>query len=157
MTILTLLSAESIKQYYASGFWRDETIYAVVEAHARRTPDRIAIRDAFRSLTYGELIAAARTLASTLTQKGIRRGQRVLTWMPDRIESVLVLLACSRQGFVFCPSPHRNHTVDEVVTLLERTSCAAFFYQAGFGADARQRDIAQALDNLPSLQHALPA
>ena len=154
MTILTLLSAESIKRYYESGFWRDETIYAVVEAHARRTPDRIAIRDAFRSLNYGELIAAARTLASTLTQKSIRRGQRVLTWMPDRIESAVVLLACSRQGFVFCPSPHRNHTVDEVVTLLERTNCAAFLYQAGFGADARQRDIAQALDNLPSLQHA---
>jgi acyl-CoA synthetase len=54
---------------------------------------------------------------------------------------------------VFCPSPHRNHTVDEVVTLLERTSCAAFFYQAGFGADARQRDIAPALDSLPSLRH----
>jgi acyl-CoA synthetase len=153
MTILTLLSAESIRRYYASGFWRDETIYAVAEAHARQTPERIAVRDSFRAVTYGELIAAAQALASTLTQRGIRRGQRVLTWMPDRIESVLVLLACSRQGFVFCPSPHRNHTVEEVVTLLERTSCSAFFYQAGFGADGRERDIALKLGNLPSLRH----
>ena len=32
----------------------------------------------------------------------------------DRIESVVALLACSRNGYVCCPSPHRNHTVAEV-------------------------------------------
>jgi acyl-CoA synthetase len=152
--ILTLLSTESIKRYHASGFWRDETIYAVVEAHARRRPDQIAIRDSSRSLTYGELIEAAQALAVDLAQRGVRRGQRILTWMPDRIESVLALLACSHQGFVFCPSPHRNHTVAEAMALLERTSCAAFLYQAGFGADGGERDIAPELDNLPSLRHA---
>ena len=77
---------------------------------------------ASRSVTYGELIEAAQALANDLARRGVRHGQRVLTWMPDRIESVLVLLACSRQGFVFCPSPHRNHTIDEVLTLLERTA-----------------------------------
>jgi acyl-CoA synthetase (AMP-forming)/AMP-acid ligase II len=152
--ILTLLSAESIRQYTAAGFWRDQTIYAVADAHARRTPDRIAIRDAHRALTYGELIEAADGLACDLVRRGVRQGQRVLTWMPDRIESVSALLACSRQGFVFCPSAHRNHTVADVMTLLERTQSAAFVYQAGFGADAPQRDITSDLTNLPSLRHA---
>ena len=152
--LLTLLSAESIRRNYSAGFWRDETIYAITEAHARRAPDRIALRDAHRTVTYRELIEGACALADDLARRGVRPGQRVLTWMPDRIESVLTLLACSRLGFVFCPSPHRNHTVAEVVALLERTSCAAFLYQAGFGADGRPRDIASELGDLPSLLHS---
>ncbi len=151
--ILTLLSAESIRRNYASGFWRDDTIYAVAEAQARRAPDRIAIRDAHRALSYDELIAASCVLADDLTRHGVRPGQRVLTWVPDRIESVLALLACSRQGFVFCPSPHRNHTVADVVNLLERTRCAAFLYQSGFSADGLRRDIASELTGLPWLRH----
>ena len=152
--ILTLLSADSIRRNYASGFWRDETIYAVAEAHAKRAPDRIALRDTHRTVTYRELIEGACALADDLARRGVRPGQRVLTWMPDRIESVLTLLACSQQGFVFCPSPHRNHTASEVVALLERTSCAAFIYQVGFGADGRQHDIASQLGDLPSLLHS---
>ena len=154
--IFTLLSAELIRRNYASGFWRDETIYAVAEMHARRAPDRIAIRDANRALTYGELIEASNVLAEDLTRRGVRPGQRVLTWMPDRIESVLALLACSRQGFVFCPSPHRNHTVNDVVSLLERTRCAAFLYQSGFGADGLRHDIAFELTGIPWLRQVYP-
>jgi len=149
--ILTLLSAESIGRNYASGFWRDQTIHSIVDGHAQRSPQRVAVRDALRTYSYAELIAAARSLADDLVRLGVRPGQRVLTWMPDRIESIVTLLACSRQGFVFCPSPHRNHTVADVVALLQRTNCAAFVYQAGFGADSRQRDFASALAGLPSL------
>ena len=35
-TLLTLLSAELIKQHCASGHWRDDTIYSLVRDHARR-------------------------------------------------------------------------------------------------------------------------
>jgi acyl-CoA synthetase len=152
--LLTLLSTESIKRNYASGYWRDETIYALAESHAQRAPDRIALRDAHRTVTYRELIEWTRALADALVQRGLRPGQRMLTWMPDRIESVLALLACSRQGFVFCPSPHRNHTVAEVVALLERTCCAAFLYQAEFGADGKRHDIGSELGGLPDLLHS---
>jgi acyl-CoA synthetase (AMP-forming)/AMP-acid ligase II len=151
--LLTLLSADSIKRNYASGFWRDETIYDVAAAHARRAPNRIAVDDSYRSLSFGELIAAAIALANDLTGRGVRPGERVLTWLPDRIESVLALLACSRAGFVFCPSPHRNHAVADVIRLVERTRAAAFIYQTDFGADGARSDIAVELAALPWLRH----
>lgn len=154
-TVLSLLSAESIKRYYQSGFWRDETIYALVQKHALRSPGKFAIRDCFQRMTYGELITAADRLADDLARHGVRRGQRVLLWLPTRIESVLALLACSRNGYVWCPSPHRNHTVAEVVNLIERTRAAALIFQPGYGADdANRRNIESEIPNLPSLRCA---
>ena len=122
----------------------------------RRAPDRFAIRDRFRRLTYRELIGCADALADDLAAHGVRPGDRVLLWLPSRIEVAVIHLACSRQGYVFCPSPHRNHTVAEVMDLLVRTRCAAFFYQPDFGADAgrfrygcRTRQAAVVATDLP--------
>jgi acyl-CoA synthetase len=151
-TILSLLSAEALKRNYAAGYWRDETIYALASRHATLAPDRFAIRDRFRRLTYRALVDRADALARDLALHGVRPGERVLLWLPSRIESAIIQLACSRQGYVYCPSPHRNHTVAEVVALLERTRCTAFFYQPGFGADADRIDVAAELAKLPSLR-----
>jgi acyl-CoA synthetase (AMP-forming)/AMP-acid ligase II len=151
-TILSLLSADSIKNYYQSGFWRDETIYALVRKHALQSPSKFAIRDRFQRVTYSELITAADDLATDLARQGVRPGQRVLLWLPTRIESILALLACSRNGYVWCPSPHRNHTVVEVVNLIERTRAAVLIFQTGYGADANRRNIESEIPNLPSLR-----
>jgi acyl-CoA synthetase (AMP-forming)/AMP-acid ligase II len=151
-TILSLLSAEALRRNYGAEYWRDETIYALARSHAARAPDRFAIRDQFRRLTYRGLVDRADALARHLVSHGVRAGERVVSWLPSRIEAAIIQLACSRQGYVFCPSPHRNHTVADVVDLLECARCAALFYQPGFGADASKVDIAVEVGKLPSLR-----
>jgi acyl-CoA synthetase (AMP-forming)/AMP-acid ligase II len=151
-TILSLLSAEALRRNYAAGYWRDQTIYALARSRAACAPGHFAIRDQYRRLTYRELIDRADALADDLVSHGVRAGERVLVWLPSRIETAVVQLACSRQGYVFCPSPHRKHTVADVADLLQRTRCAAFFYQAGFGADASRVDITVELAGLPRLR-----
>ena len=66
----------------------------------------------------------------------MKRGQRVSVWLPNRVEAVVVLLACSRNGYVCNPSLHQNYTVGEIVQLMERIQSAALFAQPGYGADA---------------------
>ena len=66
----------------------------------------------------------------------MKRGQRVSVWLPNRVEAVVVLLACSRNGYVCNPSLHQNYTVREIVQLMERIQSAALFAQPGYGADA---------------------
>ena len=144
----TLLTDELIKKHTAAGFWRDDTIYALVRAHAARAPQSFALRDRFRRLTFGELIAAADALAADLAAHGVKAGDRVSVWLPSRIEGVVALLACSRNGYICCPSMHRDHTVGEVLELVERTRSVAFIGQAGFGADADKRDVFAALAEL---------
>src|SRR3984957_2612378 len=152
-TILTLLSAEVLEQYHAAGYWRDDTIYSLVRDHARRALDRPALRECRRRIDYAGLLDATDALAADLAARGVRPGERVLVWLPSRIESVVALLACSRNGFVCCPSLHRDHTTGEIIELLRRTRAAAFIGQAGYGADAERRDIFAELGGIETLRH----
>jgi acyl-CoA synthetase (AMP-forming)/AMP-acid ligase II len=151
--LLTLLSAEQIKEYYAAGHWRDDTIYSLVHAQAQRAPQKFAVRDRFRRITYGELVHAVDRLAGDLAQRGVKSGQRVLVWLPSRIESAVALLACSRNNYVCCPSLHRDHTVGEILALMQCTRCAALIAQEGYGADADRHDIFSKLSDISTLRH----
>jgi acyl-CoA synthetase len=151
-TLLTLLSAEQIEHYYASGHWRDDTIYSLVRDHARHTPQKPALRDRFRRVDYATLTAAVDALAADLAAHGVKPGERVAVWLPSRIESVIALLACSRNGYVCCPSLHRDHTAVEILELLRRTRAAAFIGQAGYGADADRGDIFAELGGIETLR-----
>jgi acyl-CoA synthetase (AMP-forming)/AMP-acid ligase II len=152
-TLLTHLSKELIDEYTSTGFWRDDTIYALMRGHTQRAPDTFALRDRHRRLTYRQLQEAADALAADLARHGVRHGQRVCVWLPSRIESVVALLACSRNGYVCCPSLHRDHTTGEVVELMQRTRCVAVVVQPGYGADADKRDLDTALKDVATLRH----
>ncbi len=143
--LLTLLDASTLAAYTAAGYWGDETLYAVAARHARATPDRFAVRDLHRRLTYRVLIEAADRLAAEMAGRGLRPGQRVAVWLPSRVETAIILLACSRNGYVCCPSLHRNHTTPQVAALVDWVRAAALFAQPGYGADANGRDIFGAL------------
>jgi acyl-CoA synthetase len=65
----------------------------------------------------------------------------------------VALLACSKTGAVCCPSLHRDHTVGEVVELMQRVRCMAFVWQTCYGADADRHDVLQALKAVPTLRH----
>jgi acyl-CoA synthetase (AMP-forming)/AMP-acid ligase II len=152
-TLPTLLSPELIERYTASGHWRGETIYALAKGHAELAPDSFAVRDRVRRVTCRQLVDAADALAADLGRRGVEPGQCVAVWLPSRIESVVALLACSRDGMICCPSMHRDHTVGEIVELLTRTKAAALIVQDGYGADAGKRDLMTALKDIPTLKH----
>lgn len=102
--LLTLLNAPAVAAYTAADFWGDETIYCLLARHARATPQAYAVRDRHRRLSYAELVAAADRIAAHLAGQGIRPGGRVAVWLPSRVETAIALLACSRNGYVCCPS-----------------------------------------------------
>ena len=135
------LSAELIQKYESEGFWRGDTIYSLARWNAGHKPDSFAVRDRFRRLTYRQLLKAVDTLAADLAAHGVRPGQRVGVWLQSRIENVVALLACSKSGAICCPSLHRDHTVDQVVELIDRMRAAAVIVQPGYGADSEQSDL----------------
>ena len=150
--ILYLGDLAARERHYAGGFWRPETYYALAASHAKAAPDSYAVRHKSLRLTYRQFLDRIDALADELASLGVRAGERVVTWIPNRMECAVVHLACSRGGYVYCPSPDRNHTVADVVALLNRVHATAFFYQRGFGADADKADIAKELDKVSSLR-----
>ena len=59
-----------------------------------------AMTDRCRILSYAELLAETATFAGALHRLGVRRGDRVIIYMPMVPETVVAMLACARLGAV---------------------------------------------------------
>jgi acyl-CoA synthetase len=154
--ILTLLNIEQARAFYAQGFWRSETLYTMLRSWATKTPNAFALRDTNARLSFRAMLAWVDAIAQDLHESGLRPGDRVSIWSPNRMETALVFLACSRMGFICNTSLHRDHTCHDIVSLMERAGSAAFFVQPGYGADGNNHDVcsmAGALPNLKKIYH----
>src|SRR5690606_12516214 len=151
-TLLTLHDPQIARRYYAQGVWRDDTLYSLLQRHAAERPQAYALRDARRRLTWSRLLQWVDALSAELHEAGLKRGQRVSVWLPNRVEAVVVFLACSRNGYVCNPSLHQNYTVEEIVRLLERIQSAVLFAQPGYGADADRHDVFRLAAALPCMK-----
>jgi acyl-CoA synthetase len=151
-TLLTLHDPAAARRYYADGLWREDTLYTLLQQHTRNRPEAYALRDATRRLTWNELLTSVDAVAADLDAAGLKRGERVAVWLPNRVEAVILFLACSRNGYVCNPSLHQNYTVAEIVGLLRRTNAAALFAEPGYGADAFSADIFSAAADLTFLR-----
>src|SRR5262245_42583748 len=99
-TLLTLHDPAAAQRYYADGVWRDDTFYTLLAKHAAARPGDFALRDATRRMTWQEVLRGADAVAADLHGAGLKCGERVSVWLPNRVEQVIVFLACSRNGYV---------------------------------------------------------
>ena len=151
-TILTLHDPQVARAFYQRGWWREDTFYSLLRRHALERPHDFALRDSRRRLDWRGLLQWVDALACDLNAAGVKRGQRVSVWLPNRVEAVVVFLACSRNGYVCNPSLHQNYTVEEIAALLERIQSAVLFAQPGYGADADRHDVFVRVRGLPSVK-----
>ena len=151
-TMLTLQDVELARSFYDCGLWRSDTLYSLLRTSAEKTPDRFALRDTNARMTFRTALEWVDTIAQDLHDSGVCPGDRVSIWLPSRIESALIFIACSRMGYVCNTSLHRDYTCREIVALLERAGSVAFFAQPGYGADATQDDIFSMIAALPRLK-----
>jgi acetyl-CoA synthetase len=91
----------------------------VVEA---APPGRLALvelaRDgARREWCFGEVAGAAQTLAAQLCERGVRRGDIVLTLVGNTPDWIVAMVACFRQGFVVLPCNEQLRAKDLALRL----------------------------------------
>jgi 2-furoate---CoA ligase len=79
-----------------------QTAYDLIWLAAERTPHQLALVDdrTERKLTYQELLHEVDVLAAGLAERGVRRGTRIATALPNLYEHCLLLLALQRLGAV---------------------------------------------------------
>jgi acyl-CoA synthetase len=148
--LLTLHDPATAREHYLAGVWQTDTLYALARRHATERGAAYAVRDSARRLSWSALVSWVDAVAADLHDAGLRSGDRVSVWLPNRLENVVVQLACSRNGYVCNPSLHQNYTVSEIATLLSRIDCRALFAQPGWGADAGRASI---FDRVAELGH----
>lgn len=106
-----------------------QDLYLAIEAHAVQTPDRLAVADARRSLTWRALDHQAATLAGGLAAMGLVRGDRVAIFVENRVEFFVIAAACSRIGATPMPSSPLS-APEQVTRRLQETHAAAAFVEA---------------------------
>ena len=93
-------SAPDIAKYRAKGWWKDQTFSQILEARGRETPEREAMSDARRHVTYGQLWAEVQRFAEFLRRQGVMRGDVVTLQLPNRIEFPVVFFSLELIGAV---------------------------------------------------------
>ena len=126
-TLLTRHDPSEANSYYDKGLWRNDTFYSLVVDHAATRPDAHAIRDSERRLTWHEVKAWTDSVAAALHDAGLKQGDRVAIWLANRVEAVIVFLACARNGYVCNPSLHQSYTNEDILKLLTDLTAAAVF------------------------------
>lgn len=78
-------------------------LHHILDRRALVWPRRPALKAGAAMLDYGELADSSRRIAGSLLSLGVRRHDRVAVFLPNRIETVEIALACSRVGAMFVP------------------------------------------------------
>ncbi len=154
---LTLHDPATARAYYDKGLWTGDTFYSLLAKHAAARPRDAAVRDGKVELSWAELLSWADAVAGELDIQGLVPGDRVSLWLSNRVEAVVVFLACSRQGYACNPSLHRTYTCAEIASLLARLKTAAFVTEPGWGADRDKTDLDALLAELPELRKSYAA
>ncbi|WP_060884280.1 class I adenylate-forming enzyme family protein [Streptomyces caniscabiei] len=141
------------------------TLWELLDRRAGLTPDRPALLQDDRTLSFGELRARAEGVAAGLYDRGVRPGTVVAWQLPTRIETVLLSFALARLGAV--QSPVIPFYRDREVGFALRESRAEFFAvpgewrgfdHTGMARRLGARGIFEAYDALPEGDPAaLPA
>jgi len=119
------------RRYRERGYWRGIPIGRAFEASASGHPERLAVVDGERRLTYGELSVLVDRLALHLAGRGLHSGARVLFQLPNVAEFVVAYFACLRVGAipVACLPAHRHA---EMSYLARHTEAAGWLIPADF-------------------------
>jgi acyl-CoA synthetase (AMP-forming)/AMP-acid ligase II len=92
--------AHDIETWREKGWWLDQTFSEILAARAAAVPDREAMSDARRRITYAGLWSEVRRFAEFLRRQGVRPGDVVTLQLPNRIEFPVVFFSLELIGAV---------------------------------------------------------
>ena len=78
-------------------------VFERIDAHAAQSPERVALVDAQRSMSYAELAAASDELAARLIAQGVELDEQVALYMERSLELVVGVLGIMKAGAAYVP------------------------------------------------------
>ena len=131
--------------------------------HAAAVPSRTAIRGYSQTrdtveLTYAELADEVKRAQSLLSSLGVRRGDRVVGYLPNIPETVVAMLAAASLGAVWacCPPEFGARSVTDRLAQLEPTVLIAVSgYVHGDKQVDRSAELAAIRRALPTVRHVV--
>jgi non-ribosomal peptide synthetase component E (peptide arylation enzyme) len=145
-------SQDEARQYLALKFWDESITLDYVYRHAEATPEREALVDSGKRLTFAEMVMSLEGLALRFHEAGIRACDRVGRQLPVCVDGQIVDLALSAIGAIYITIPvqWRDAEWGQLIKATEATAMVIPWQYGGFDFVAMARSV-QA--NHPSLKH----
>ncbi len=152
MAIPTRLTQEMIEHYIAQGYWDHRGIIDILKQNVEKFPEKEAIVDSERRLTWTELDRVTDAVALGLVKRGIRRDQAIVAQLPITGVSLILLLACHKAGVVCCLAPltFRFNEMKHIVQTIGATAVLTPVKLRNTNYFGIAEDIAR---DLPQLKH----
>lgn len=98
----------------------------IIATHAGHQPERLAIADGDRAVTWAELLTLRNRLARSLAARGLGADEHVVLWAENSLEYLLAAAAVRALGALPVAMNHRL-IADEVQYILDDADAAIVF------------------------------
>lgn len=112
---------EEIEKYVSKGIWSNLTFGDILDRNAAAIPDKVAIIDDAKAVTWRELKQKSDRLAIHFKKLGLNYGDFIVLVVPNIVEFYFILFGLARIGVipVMCLPRHRKLEVSHMVALHE--------------------------------------
>lgn len=145
---------ELARQYREDGYWVAATSNEALEEAARKFPDRVALVDARRRLTYAQYYRDAKRLAAHWLSLGLSKRDVIGIQLPNWSEFAVAINSATLAGIPFCQF-HADFRSKEVELVLGFTEAAAVIIPRQFHGFDYVAMLRALRPRLPRLQYVL--
>ncbi len=145
---------ELAKRFTEEGYWVDTTSNEALEAAARRFPDKVALVDSRRRVTYAQYYREAQRLAAHWISLGLTKDDVIGIQLPNWSEFAIAVNSGMLAGIPFCQF-HADFRSKEVELVLGFTDAAAVVIPRQFRGFDYVAMLNALRPRLPKLQHVL--
>jgi acyl-CoA synthetase (AMP-forming)/AMP-acid ligase II len=143
------MTPDFVQPHYDQGLWRPETLFQLLDEHAQRAPDALAVADQHERLTYREFADRSIALAGWLIQQDIAPGSVLAVQTGNRVALAIAHFACNRADLTFVPLSTQWRRA-EMESLLQRSNVSVLVLPPA------RHDI-DFLATVNEIRHRLPA
>ncbi|MBV9784920.1 MAG: AMP-binding protein [Acidisphaera sp.] len=145
-------SAEAVRRYTEAGYWGDASIGDILERAARAHPEREALVDGSRRLSYAQYWRQAQRLAAHWLRLGLTRDDVIAIQLPNWSEFAIAVAAASLLGIPFCHF-HSDFRRKEVEFILGFSGASLLVMPSTFRGFDHQAMLRELRPVLPRLRH----
>ena len=103
----------------------------IINVNAIKYPNKLALKDARRQLTFKELNTRTNKLANGLLKLGIKKGDKVAILSNNSIEFMEIYVAAAKGGFIITPLNFRLHP-DEISFIINNSDSKHLIVESRF-------------------------
>ncbi len=152
----TLYTDSMINEYTDKGYWKNMTYADLYYDCAKKYPDKEALVDSNKRLTWSEANLQANRIALKFAELGLEKDDILICHLPNMVELNLVVAACYKSGVIYAGAV-RTLRDEEISFISKWTEAKGYVSLREFRGFDYWDMIQKIRTNVPSLKHVFVA